>query len=55
MDTLKGEENNYIISDDDITNEVAKEIGFTYNEMFFVPSQKEKIGEIHKKYGDELK
>ena len=41
----------YIISRDDIVEKVAGEYGWTYDDMFFSPSQEEKIGDESKKYG----
>lgn len=51
-DRLNGHSANYIISDDDITNEVANEVGFTYNEMFYEPEAHMDDGHIHPKYGE---
>jgi len=52
---LKGEEHNYIISDDNITNSVAKEINLKYSEIFIIPEEDEKIGEINSRYGEIIK
>lgn len=45
-------EDSYIISNDDIRTEIAKENGFTYDDTFErVPEEKQE-GEIHEKYGE---
>ena len=41
----------FIISRDDIVDEVADEYGLTYDEMFSAPPSGSTIGEIHSKFG----
>jgi predicted kinase len=43
----------YVISRDEIVEEVAKENGFTYDELFLTPT--ENVGEVHTKYGTVIK
>jgi predicted kinase len=41
----------YVINRDDIVNEVARELGWTYDDMFAVPIF-EKLGDINPKFGE---
>jgi tRNA uridine 5-carbamoylmethylation protein Kti12 len=45
------EESPYIISRDDIVEEVASNYGFTYDDLFENPANDEEIGYEHPKYG----
>jgi GNAT superfamily N-acetyltransferase/predicted kinase len=45
----------YIISRDDIVEQVADELGWTYDDLFVVPPQGSKLGDYDKKYGKVIK
>lgn len=45
----------YIISRDDIVDQVASSKGWTYDEMFMLPPPDSKIGEVDEKYGEVVK
>lgn len=42
----------YIINNDDIREEIAEEIGWTYEDTFVEPSKKSIVGYVHPKYGE---
>jgi predicted kinase len=42
----------YIISRDDIVDQVAESYGLTYDDLFATPSQNEKIGDFNEKFGE---
>lgn len=46
------DKNPYIISRDDIVDDVAEKYGFTYDDMFASPKETEEIGTINEKYGE---
>lgn len=41
----------YIISRDDIVEEVASSYGLTYDDLFMTPKEGENVGDVHPKYG----
>lgn len=41
----------YIISRDNVVDEVAKSYGWTYDDMFEAPPKSAKLGDMHEKYG----
>jgi len=51
---LGGVEKNYIISDDEISEEMANELKISYEETFLEPKEEE-VGERNKKYGEVIK
>lgn len=50
-----GIENPYIINRDDIVNEVAGEMGWTYDDLFYPPPKEAQLGEKSDKYGTVVK
>lgn len=43
--------NPYIISRDDLVEQVAEELGWTYDDLFVTPPKDSKLGDISEKYG----
>jgi len=49
------EETPYIINRDDIVNQVASSLGWSYDDMFMLPPSDAEIGDIDEKYGEVVK
>ncbi|MCK9445662.1 ATP-binding protein [bacterium] len=49
------DESTYIINNDDVREEFAEKIGWTYEDTFVEPSKKSIVGYVHPKYGEVIK
>lgn len=53
--TFKGDEKPYVINRDDIVEQVASSMGWTYDDLFTAPSKDSSLGDIHPKFGQVVK